>query len=1222
MNCLSIMSRLVIFLSVGALFGGEQVARAAIETPTSYGAAAKVDTPILRVPFLKKAPEIDGTMAPGEWEDASALSAFWYDYSLADFRFMAPQQTQVQVYAGYDKEQLYFAFVSPVFPKNSWLKARGRFPDVLMHPLYGILWDDHLEVEFRPWNDLAKGFQLGLLRFDVNPIGSYCDWYWSQQTGNDMKWKSNAKIRSRVDGNLWIVEMAVPFEGMRYGNYAGTDAQGAPLVTIPPPDGTIFRTWFTRGIGGNGAFFNVFDNHIWNTTKTQLILDSKALSFQVNDLGPIMEDTVDVKFTVKNHSDRSETVRLGFFIENPTGTIYSSYESPDLKDGLLELVPGEVRQVRLRQPFPGIARDGNVLWFDVRSAGQPGKSLFRTRLINFHSMEGGEKENQTFKKRRLDVIETLRPPRKDFEFIWKFSPYTKRVSAIVDLGIHGASEDAQRAKEAKLLILKDSEDVLKEVTAPVRGAFASFLVDLPEIVVGERYKITVLLFDENKRIVGEQPVESFTYRIEPWMNNRIGLDDVVWEPFTPIAKQPDGFTTLKHRFRLDPAGLPAQIFIQPDPRELPLEKRGPAATLSDAELNAVGRGPQLRAPVRLEAVIAGKRYPAEVIEPAKLVREWKSEFEYVSKLRFGPLLVNLVTQYDCDGALHARLRYQSDTPATPIERLELVMDTAGVVDLALSETGFGAMAGADAWEMSLPNKPGVVWESTRTQLELHNNKFVPYFWFGNADRGWTWFCDSDEGWQLDRAGSTMQLERDAAGQTTWRVAFINHASPVNKPREIAFTILTHPAKSKPANYRRAAWHYFQGSAWADGYQQESPEVTDDYLQARWRTAASAPKDLPAAQATTWRKDEPPFHRYGWWRNVQMGTAELDQTWEDKATFFFERFIRIGRRVGWWMDEYFPVSFGRSDNIAAGNAYLREPSQVATNELPWHSGFVTGHMRNHYKRIARVSAANNVPQRQHTWSNNAGQFLESLIWSSLLVEECGAANRAYEIDLITQFPNSLYRYLCKNHTGLITTICADATPALAGDDKRFDRQLMGRALLNDIGASPRGPHGVIQHKEQGIRLLTKLTEFGFFEDTGIEKLPFWRADAGVTMGADKVYVTAYRRALPDNKGYQAIFVILNESDTPVTVPLTITNPARVLGGPNTLTTATVRNQTTVPAALKEWWTTLAARDAGARVLQDLETGEVISRAAGDAETYGPIHIPYHDYRILYGQSEAR
>ena len=70
---------------------------AAEETPSSYGAPAKVDTPILRLPLMKAAPTIDGVMEKGEWDDSSALSAFFYDFAQADFRFMAAPQTQMEV---------------------------------------------------------------------------------------------------------------------------------------------------------------------------------------------------------------------------------------------------------------------------------------------------------------------------------------------------------------------------------------------------------------------------------------------------------------------------------------------------------------------------------------------------------------------------------------------------------------------------------------------------------------------------------------------------------------------------------------------------------------------------------------------------------------------------------------------------------------------------------------------------------------------------------------------------------------------------------------------------------------------------------------------------------------------------------------------------------------------------------------------------------------------
>jgi hypothetical protein len=1222
------LSALLLFGAACGLF--------AAETPSSYGAPARVDTPILRLPYMKTPPTIDGVMAAGEWEDASALSGFWYDYGHADFRFMAPPQTQLNVYAAYDKENIYFAIPSPVYPKNTWLKARGRFPDVLSHPRYGILWDDHIELELRPYADVAKGFQLGLYRWDVNPINAFCDWYWSQDGGHQMRWKSDALIRSTVDGKMWTIEFAIPLKKFLQGNYDGTETDGTPLVKLPPADGTIYRAWFVRGIGGNGIFFNAFDAHQWNTTKTQLIFDSRAPSFQINNIGPIMDDMIDVTMTVKNHNTRSETVRLGFFVESAEGTIFSSYESSELRDGLLELRPGEVKQVRLKQPFPGISRDGNVLWFDVRAAGRPAKILFRTRLIHFHSMDGGavlktkmtvDKEAtdgkvvQTelpFRERRLDAIQTLRPPRQDFAFEWTFASYTRKIWAYVDRGIHGASDEAKRAAEAKLTIRR-ADETGKEVAAfkaPFKGNFACVLEEVPGLIDGESYNVSLLLFDDNRRIVGEREDRPFTYRVAPWAGNDIGKDDVVWEPFTPIETAGAELRTLKHTITVGDTGLPSQIVVHPDRRDLPLEMRGEEAAMPADLLLELGRGPQLRAPMTLAATIGGAEQTAVATAPAKPSRIGKSEVVYKADVAIGPLTGSVASRIDCDGSLHCTVTYTAAKPVK-VDRLELRMPVAGLVDMALAETGDGAMTGADVWECAVSQEPGVVWDCKNVEMELFYSKFVPWYWFGSADRGWSFFCDSDAGWRLDREGDSMQLVRDAAGNVDWRVFFVNHPVTLSGTHRITFSLLTHPAKPKPVDHRRHAWYYFAGRSWAAGYIVEPADLPEAYLLKRWRTAASAPRDTPDSERTSFRKDYGPFYRYGQWRNVGI-CAELDQIWEDKATFLFERHVRVGRRVGWWMDEYFPVAFGRSNNLAMGNGRLRDPAEIKGDELPWHSGFLTTSMRGHYKRMARVMTTNNVPNRQHTWSNNAASMVESMIWSSLLVEECGAGHRSYDIDVVTQFPNSLYRYMSKNFTGLVTTVCADTTPTTAGDDKRLDRQHFGRALLNDIGVAPAGPHGVIHHRAHAVRLLNRLEDFGFFVDTEIEKIPFWRIqdylrfEGGDTAG---LYVTAYRRPLPDGTGWHAIFVVMNESLADMARPLYLADAKRVLGGANTLSRSDVLGQAALPAELAGWWRTVTAQAAGT-VLMDLETGDVVS--SDDGVRYGPVHVPYHDFRVLYAR----
>jgi hypothetical protein len=1219
-------------------------AAGAVESPTSYGAAARVDTPILRIPQTAEPPTIDGVMEEGEWEDAAALGTFWYDYAQADFRFLAPIQTNLQLYSCFDKEHLYFCFTSPIYPENSWLKARGRFPDVFHHPQYGLQWDDHHELELRPYSELAKGFQMGLLRWDVNPINNYADWYWTTTWGPDFTWTSGATIRSQTDGERWVVEYRIPLEKLRVGHYDKTDENGEPIVKLPPADGTIYRAWFTRSIGGNGPLFNVFDAHIWNTTKTQVIFDSRAPSFQLNELGPIMEDVVDVRLTVKNHNTRSETLRIGFFVESAEGLVYTSYEDPVLNEGLVELRPGEVKELRLQQPFPGISRNGNVLWLDIRAAGRPAKILHRTRLVRFHHMEGGAvtkhvsvqnpdtkewheaKKQITFRERRLDVIETLRPPRKDFELTWNWSDYEKQLAVVVDKGIHGASEEARRAVEAKVLVMKDTpdEDIVAERMIPFTADFAVGILPLPEVVNGESYKFGLLLFDENKRIVGERNPDPFTYTVAPWMGNEIGKEDVVWEPFVPMEVTEEGFRTLKHTIRLAPSGLPAQIVIHPDERELPLEIRGTDAALPEEELVAMGRGPQLRAPVRLRAVAGGEAVPVEVVTPAERIRTWKSELEYRAELTAGGLPITLVTRYDCDGSMYCRLAYGGEAPVA-LDRLELVIEPRGTVDLMISDTGHGGMAGADKWECTLPAETGVLWDSTQTEMELYYSRFVPYFWFGSADRGWTWYCDRDRGWELDRDGSAMQLERHADGAVTWSTQFVNHPTEVRGRRAIDFAILTHPTKPKPANYRRFAWHYFAGKAWAAGYQIEPADLSEAYLKEHWHQAAQAPKEMPYSQAREWRKDEPPYYRYGQWRNVGV-CPELDRVWEDKGVYLFSRQIRVGRRVGWWMDEYWPVGFGASENLAAGNAYLRDPEEVRPGELPYHRGFNTQHMRDYYKRLARVSKQANVPQRQHTWSNNAATMLESYIYNSFLVEGCGATHRSYEIDVVTQYPRSLYQYESKSYAGLAATVCPDNMPIRSGDDKRIDRQLAGRGLLYDIGFTPTGPHGTCQHPEQIHRLLRRLQDFGFFEDENLEMLPYWRNGHLVRYGeappppVNGVYVTAYRRPLAEREGYKAIFVLMNEGFDPVTESLTILDPERVLGGPNTLAAETVYAQAAMPEGLRAWWQGVGPAVEGP-VLRDFETDEIIARRPGEEEVYGPVEVGYHDFRILYAEFAA-
>ncbi|HUU60195.1 MAG TPA: glycoside hydrolase domain-containing protein, partial [Phycisphaerae bacterium] len=821
--------------------------------------------------------------------------------------------------------------------------------------------------------------------------------------------------------------------------------------------------------------------------------------------------------------------------------------------------------------------------------------------------------------------------------------------------------------------------------------YACFLFDMPKLRNG-RYKVSLLLFDRNKRIVGENSPDPFYKGDFEWVKNKVGLNDVVWEPFTPMAAKGAAFETLKHRFTVDASGLPAQIFIKPHLRELPLEQRAEPDSVPDAGLIEIGRGPQLRSPLRLEAVVNGRRTPARVVAPAKLTRQWKSELQYASRLKAGPLDVEMDVQYDCDGAMTVRMTYGSDRPVE-IDGLEMVGEVAGLVDMVASAAHGGGMAGADKWECTLPAGEGVVWDSTGIEhAQLFYTHFIPWLTFGSGDRAFSWIADSDEHWLIDRDGSTMALERNQAGEVTWRVRFVNHKTTVSGRRTIEFMLLTHPAKAKPKGYRRIG--YFQrGDVY--GFVGWGPKFgTDQQISAPWRRASGAPTDLPESARATYAKLDPPWNRwyqlrgsmpaipavatnalsgdlYGrmrvvptenrvkriidgkeQWTTVQSGggAATMGRAWQDLFAWHFGRLIRLGRYHGWWWDETWPTY--RSSNLAAGEAYLRDPADVGEKELPWQDQYLTMPMRGMFKRLARVFAESGVPNRNAFWATASAGAFESFGYDCTLVEACSSDHNSFELDNVVVYPNSLFKYHSHNYTGMIAMLVPrDSWPnsiiSRPGDDKRLDRQLLGRALLNDIGIQWEGPHGRYQHREQCIRLINALIDFGYFEtDDRTEMIPYWRNRRLVRYGEEfradgafeltkanpyeKVYVTVYRRPLLDRSGKRvtgskAMFVIMNESDEPVRERLFVLDPKRIFGGPNRITGAQTIREYDFSKIEKidknsDWRAPRVSRLANYPSLLDLEDRGVV-KAAGtkgrEGEIYGPVYIGPHDYRILYG-----
>jgi hypothetical protein len=316
---------------------------------------------------------------------------------------------------------------------------------------------------------------------------------------------------------------------------------------------------------------------------------------------------------------------------------------------------------------------------------------------------------------------------------------------------------------------------------------------------------------------------------------------------------------------------------------------------------------------------------------------------------------------------------------------------------------------------------------------------------------------------------------------------------------------------------------------------------------------------------------------------------------------------------------------RSENVAAGYAYYRDPEEVEEGELPWQDGYQLFHMRRTFKRLARVFAREDVPQRQFIWANSAPPMLESTSWDTQLVEGAGAQFNSYELDMVTIYPPSLHRFQGNRWSGLVARVVADQVRVPAGDDPRIEHQMWSRALLHDFGICPTGPHGVLHQQQENSERMNALTEFGFFNDDALEFIPYWRNEAYVALdgvhGAAsddaKLFVSMYRAPLADGEGYKVLFVLGNENHEAVEIPFELLDPS-LLGGDQSLTVGGIRSEMDAPAELESLWSQAAGASADRPALRDFDTGRPVIAADGSGKTYGPVFIPRHGMRLLVGE----
>ncbi|MBF0244598.1 MAG: hypothetical protein HQL31_04940 [Planctomycetes bacterium] len=1131
--------------------------------------AAQVKTGVMRIPFMATPPKLDGRLEPGEWENSAACYGSWQCYVHDWQPYIAVEEKQPVWYLAYDKDYLYVAHSSPVFPKASWLLNRGKYHDVMMHEEYGILWDDNIQFSIIPSDKDGSFF-----KWMCNPINTYVDLYRDMGGTAELDYGYRGlDLEGRFDEDSWVTEWRIPLASLKFGTYDGKDPERT--ITLPLRDGTVWQVGMARSIGGTADGSKLFSNrgNTWSTNSAQkMVFDSQGVSAQVSSFGRLLRDSANLNVMLKNHGKQSETVRVGFYIENDTELILANEE-----EKYVELLPGEVKRIQLKQDKIGITPRSNAVWVDIRTIS--GKIVYRDVLMNFHSIEGWPRYQEKF----VDGMKYTRPARKPFAYKYIYYPSVNKLRATVDTDIFGTNDATKTAVEARVKLL--SVDTGKEVAVmrialetPVANALAQTfggrmgdgIMSFDKLAPGE-YKTVCLLYDADKRIVGDAESGIFKQNSYPWEGSTEGLEDIVWQPYTPLewATKERELKTLMHDFKLDSTGLPTQISIK---------GKNPAY------------GPQLRAPLRVETTAGGKRSLFSGSGELERVKDWKSEQVFAATGSAGPVKIRGQALYDCDGTLTYDLWYQSGS--APIDTLELVMDLAGPVDTL-------GWRGTD-WHVRgdevLKREGSVVWNSRDDMKprELYYGNFIPALQIGDGDRCFIWACETDRGMKLLADKPAMQVERNEKGEYTLRVFLVNEPGPVGEERHVQFALMTQPDRPKPAGSRKTAWGEevnliaagMGGFAIGDGSSNYTFHLTheEDYEKfwPLYKHKHNRPYTCTGAGLAAMpclsdgcytgeiaggmgvpeaRKIPDGMRTKVTGRPIETILDESDRglrwvpSMVDCQVYWRSKQIRQVFVHGFFFDNGF---IGQNDHDpVVGNAYY----------LPEHKSHAAGHLqsafslmlpRQLFKRLARISAKAGIDcDSNANTSVGPPLFAGSYFRDALMVEGTGSFIQSAERPHFLFWTPAESRYFSEPYSGRIAYYACNIGPRKlgagkpifpgSGDDPMNDRSLLTSALLHDAGVLQRSHANTYPW----VNVRRALEEFGYLEEdeSSVEYIPYWRSasfyqygygtvqkedefaseeDQDLSGRIQEVYCTIYKNA----RTGKAMLVLANHSAKPI------------------------------------------------------------------------------------------
>jgi len=254
---------------------------------------------------------------------------------------------------------------------------------------------------------------------------------------------------------------------------------------------------------------------------------------------------------------------------------------------------------------------------------------------------------------------------------------------------------------------------------------------------------------------------------EQWHNNGLGLEDKVLWPWTPLSVSNNKVSCWGRDYFFAASSLPESI---------------------------ISAGKEiLSRPVKLTVTSGGKNVAwTHSLSAVKLTPKGTkaSLSSFWSGASAGKQALSLHAQVSVE--FDGLILYEISVAGVDAKKIDsIVIDIPIVNELALYRHKFGwAWKDIASYSGSLPPKKGVV----------ESSKFLPYYWFGDNDRGLFWFCESDSMWPNGSSDDAIQVIRTSE-ELIFRLLIKKASQALPSNWKLVFGLQATPVKPLPKNWR-------------------------------------------------------------------------------------------------------------------------------------------------------------------------------------------------------------------------------------------------------------------------------------------------------------------------------------------------------------------------------------------------------------------------------------